>query len=160
MEDNHKPSEDPDYRPNVGIMLVNNRHRILAGEAFHYPGRWMMPQGGIDGGETPLEAMKRELVEETGIAYDEVCLLRENPGWLGYLFRKPMIKDGKRYIGQRQKWFLLAYDGPLPDAETTTDREFFCFNWVEPEWLVENTTRFKTGVYETVISNFRDYFPG
>ncbi len=152
-------TEDPKYRPNVGIMLVNKQHHILAGEAIHYSGEWMMPQGGIDPGETPQQAMERELVEETGISYNQVDLIIENPGWLSYLFRKPLLKDGTLYTGQRQKWFLLEYNGATPDAETTLDREFIQFNWVEPEWLMAHTTEFKTDVYQTVFSSFRGLFP-
>ena len=151
--------DDPDYRANVGIMLINNDHQILAGEAIHYPGEWMMPQGGIDTGETPQQAMQRELVEETGIGYDEVVFVKENDDWLSYLFREPLFKDGALYIGQRQKWFLLEYNGPLPDANTTIDREFLQFKWVDAKWLTQHTTRFKTDVYETIISTFEAYFP-
>jgi putative (di)nucleoside polyphosphate hydrolase len=151
--------DDPDYRANVGIMLVNKNHQILAGEAIHYPGEWMMPQGGIDAGETPQQAMQRELVEETGITFGEVTFIKENDDWLSYLFREPLFKDGALYIGQRQKWFLLEYNGPLPDAETTIDREFLQFKWVDAEWLTQHTTRFKTDVYQTIISTFEEYFP-
>ena len=151
--------DDPDYRANVGIMLVNKNHQILAGEAIHYPGEWMMPQGGIDAGETPQQAMQRELVEETGITYDEVAFIRENGDWLSYLFREPLFKDGALYIGQRQKWFLLEYNGPLPDAETTIDQEFLQFKWANAEWLIQHTTRFKTDVYRTIISTFEESFP-
>ena len=38
--------DDSLFRANVGIMLVNSEHQIMAGEAYHYPGEWMMPQGG------------------------------------------------------------------------------------------------------------------
>lgn len=151
--------DDPDYRANVGIMLVNKNHQILAGEAIHYPREWMMPQGGIDAGETPQQAMQRELVEETSITCDEVTFIRENDDWLSYRFREPLFKDGALYIGQRQKWFLLEYNGPLPDAKTTIDQEFLQFRWVDTEWLIQHTTRFKTDVYRTIISTFKECFP-
>lgn len=141
------------------MMLVNNQHKILAGEAIHYPGEWMMPQGGIDQGETPQQAMQRELVEETSIGYDDVRLLEENGEWLSYLFREPLIKDGRLYIGQRQKWFLLEYNGPIPDAKTTRDREFIRFDWVEPEWLIAHTTKFKIDVYKSLFSRFKKNLP-
>ena len=68
--------DDPDYRANVGIMLINRNHQVIAGEALHYANEWMMPQGGIDAGESPLQAMKRELVEETSIQFEQVRLLQ------------------------------------------------------------------------------------
>ena len=145
---------DPNYRPNVGIMITNQGRQVLAGEAFHYPGEWMMPQGGIDVEESPFQAMQRELVEETSIIFDNTRLIREHDEWLSYLFRQPLEKEGKVYIGQRQKWFLLEYDGPLPDATQTLDKEFTRFNWVEPAWLMEHTTKFKVDLYNEIFTAF------
>lgn len=147
------------YRPNVGIMLIDKNHRIIAGEVIHSTNEWMMPQGGIDFGETPLQAMQRELVEETGIRFEETRLITEHPEWLNYHFRKPLEKDGVVFTGQRQKWFLLEYNGPPPDAAKTKDREFQHFKWVNPDWLMERTTQFKIGVYRNIFTAFRHYFP-
>lgn len=147
------------FRANVGIMIVNRRHQILAGDALHYPGEWMMPQGGIDTEETARQALRRELDEETGLSLEQVRLLRENGDWLQYLLRQPQYKDGVFYVGQRQKWFLLEYNGPLPDPANVKEREFSCFGWVEPEWLVEQIPDFKKALYRTVVNSFRPYFP-
>ena len=146
--------DDPNYRPNVGIMLINQGRQIMAGETLHYPGEWMMPQGGIDAGESPFQAMQRELMEETSIDYGNTRLIREHDEWISYLFRKPLVKEGRVYTGQRQKWFLLEYEGPLPDATQTQDREFIRFDWVEPTWLIERTTKFKIGLYRKIFTAF------
>ena len=122
----HNIVNDPNYRPNVGIMIINQGRQVLAGEAWHYPGEWMMPQGGIDVEESPFQAMQRQ----------------------------PLEKEGRVYIGQRQKWFLLEYDGPLPDATQTLDKEFTRFNWVEPIWLMEHTTKFKVDLYKEIFTAF------
>ena len=58
------------------------------------------------------------------------------------------------YIGQSQKWFLLEYNGPAPDAQTMIDREFSLFEWVEIDWLIEQTTKFKKDVYRTIFDTF------
>jgi putative (di)nucleoside polyphosphate hydrolase len=146
--------DDPRYRPNVGIMLINPVRQIMAGETLYYPGEWMMPQGGIDVGESPFQAMQRELMEETGIDYGNTRLIREHDEWLSYLLRQPLVKEGRVYTGQRQKWFLLEYAGPLPDATQTQDREFIRFDWVEPAWLIEHTTKFKISLYREIFTAF------
>ncbi len=151
--------DDPAYRPNVGVMLINRNHQVIAGEAVHYAGEWMMPQGGIDTGETPLQAMQRELVEETSIQFEATRLIAEYPEWLSYHFRKPLEKDGGVYIGQRQKWFLLEYNGAAPDATQARDREFRQFSWVEPSWLLARTTTFKINVYKKIFAAFKHFFP-
>lgn len=140
-------------------MIVNNDRLILAGDAFHYPGEWMMPQGGIDHKETPDQALARELFEETGLSMDQVRLIHEHQEWIKYLFRKPQYKDDIFYVGQRQKWFLLEYNGPLPDADKVKEQEFSRFDWVEPEWLVAQIPAFKKEVYETVVTVFTPWFP-
>jgi len=147
------------YRLNVGIMIVNRDQKILAGDAFHYPGEWMMPQGGIDNAESAHEAMQRELYEETGLQTQQVRLIREHDAWLQYLFRKPQYKGGILYIGQRQKWFLLEYNGPLPDAENVKEQEFLRFDWVDAAWLVKQIPPFKTEVYRTIVTAFSPFFP-
>ena len=152
-------AEAQNFRANVGIMIVNRERRILAGDALLTPGEWMMPQGGIVEGESTLDALRRELLEETGLTFEQVRLVREHDDWLQYRLRKPQYVDGVFYVGQRQKWFLLEYNGPLPDADTVQEREFHCFGWVDPEWLVEQIPVFKKDVYRTVVSAFRPYFP-
>ena len=147
------------YRLNVGIMIVNREHKILAGDAIHYPGEWMMPQGGIDCAESALDAMQRELYEETGLQNQQVQLIRQHDEWLQYLFRKPQYKDGVLYIGQRQKWFLLEYNGRLPDAENVIEQEFSRFDWVDADWLVEQIPPFKKQVYRTIVTSFSPFFP-
>jgi putative (di)nucleoside polyphosphate hydrolase len=146
--------DDTRYRANVGIMIVNPSRQVLAGEARHYRGEWIMPQGGIDGSETPFEAMQRELYEETTLEFVNTKLLMEHAEWIGYRTRNLIQKEGKTYIGQRQKWFLLEYEGPLPDAEHASDREFLRFDWVDPPWLVDNTARFKQEIYRRLFSDF------
>jgi putative (di)nucleoside polyphosphate hydrolase len=147
------------YRPNVGIMIINRDHKILAGEAFHYPGEWMLPQGGIDESESLLETMQRELLEETGLQIQQLRLIREHDEWLHYLFPKPQYKDGIYYDGQRQKWFLLEYHGPLPDADGQTEQEFSRFDWVSARWLIEQAPPFRRNVYNTIVAAFTPFFP-
>ena len=159
MTSTGEDSGEGSFRRNVGIMVVNRERRILAGDAFYYPGEWMMPQGGIDAEESSHEAMQRELLEETGLQFSQVRLIREHDSWLQYLFRKPQYKDDIFYIGQRQRWFLLEYNGPLPDAESVREREFLRFDWVDGDWLVEQIPAFKKEVYKEILATFRPLFP-
>ena len=139
-------------RPNVGIMIINREEKILAGEAFYYPDDWMMPQGGIDPGESPYDAMRRELREETGLAFTETEFLKEHTDWFEYLFPKPQFKDDIYYVGQKQKWFLLRYEGDPPDPTRASEREFQSFGWVEPDWLMKHTREFRRPLYQDVFA--------
>jgi ADP-ribose pyrophosphatase len=51
------------------MMAVDTRKRILLVRQYRVPARaylWELPAGKLDAGETPLQAARRELVEETG----------------------------------------------------------------------------------------------
>src|SRR5215470_10923353 len=80
------------YRTNVGIALFDRSGLVLIarrikddGPEIIEPGLdWQMPQGGVDPGEEPYHAARRELLEETGVS--SVDLLAEIPEWLSYDF--------------------------------------------------------------------------
>ena len=61
------------YRPCAGVVLINDAGLVFAGLRIDTTAEaWQMPQGGIDKGETPVEAAIRELGEETGLPPDAV----------------------------------------------------------------------------------------
>lgn len=51
-----------------GIVLNTNTNQILL---VNYAELFMLPGGKVDAGETDYEALKREIVEESGIDFDE-----------------------------------------------------------------------------------------
>src|ERR687889_2937228 len=105
------------YRPNVGIVLVNTRNEVFWGKRVNQHA-WQFPQGGIKHGETPLQAMYRELEEEIGLQRGHVRILGRTREWLRYEVqekwarsqREPRdagsaAKPGACYRGQKQIWF-------------------------------------------------------
>ena len=61
---------EPGYRLNVGIIVINDNGKLLLCKRKKIDS-WQFPQGGIDFGESPLKAAKRELYEEVGIKKKE-----------------------------------------------------------------------------------------
>lgn len=66
------------YRPNVAGMMVRQDGKLLICERSGQKGAWQFPQGGIDPGETALEAVRREIGEEVGFCRPSMILW--NPG--------------------------------------------------------------------------------
>jgi putative (di)nucleoside polyphosphate hydrolase len=140
---------DPDgYRPNVGIILMRPDGQVFWARRARRDG-WQFPQGGMHSDETPLEAMYRELDEETGLGPDHVDVLGSTRGWLRYRLPSHAMRQGGPCIGQKQVWFLLRFNGE--DADVRLDRqprpEFDQWRWVDFWYPLEHVVRFKRGVY-------------
>ena len=116
-------SNPKDYRPNVGMMIINQKKEIFVGKRIDHPSNfWQMPQGGIDAQEIPSIAALREMEEEVGIKKNKVDLLTESKDWYYYSIPSDLAKTlwkGK-YKGQRQKWFLYKFKGTDKDVNIHT----------------------------------------
>jgi putative (di)nucleoside polyphosphate hydrolase len=151
-------SSDLPYRPCVGIMLLNREGKVFVGKRIDQTVEgWQMPQGGIDKGETPIQAALRELLEETGT--DKAEIIAEMDDWLTYELPKHLIGvafHGK-YKGQKQKWFALRFTGEDADINLTAhEPEFSSFQWVEMDRLAALIVPFKRDTYKAVIAAFQN----
>ena len=155
-----RPGDGPPvgYRPNVGLVLIAPDRRLFVGRRIGGADEnWQMPQGGVDRGETPLEAACRELWEEVGTS--RALLLRQTAGWLAYDVPEALRpKHWKgRWKGQAQRWFALAFTGTDGDIDLAAhDREFDAWDWLTAAELLDRIVPFKRPVYETVLGEFRD----
>jgi len=145
------------YRPNVGLMLIGPGKRVFVGRRFNQPDAWQMPQGGVDTGESPVEAAARELGEEIGTT--QALLLRESRDWVTYdvpTAMQPAHWKG-RWRGQAQKWFALAFTGQDSDIDLAAhDQEFDAWRWAPANELLGTIVPWKRPVYEVVLKEFSD----
>jgi len=144
------------YRRGVGILLLNRAGQVFVAQRIDTPGAWQMPQGGIDGGESPREAAVRELEEETSICGARP--LAESRDWIRYdlpLDLVPRVWRGE-YRGQEQKWFAMAFEGAESDIDIATEHpEFDAWRWVCLADLPRLIVDFKRPLYEAVVAEFR-----
>lgn len=146
---------DPDgYRPNVGIILMHDDGRVFWARRTSRDG-WQFPQGGMNSDETPIEAMYRELHEETGLFPEHVEVLGATPGWLRYRLPRRFVRNGQRpvCIGQKQVWFLLrlVVDEQAVRLDATDRPEFDLWRWVDFWYPLEHVVVFKRQVYERAL---------
>jgi putative (di)nucleoside polyphosphate hydrolase len=145
------------YRMGVGVMLLNARGQVLIGRRADVEGgAWQMPQGGIEKGEAPRVAVRRELTEEIGT--DNAAFIAESPHWRQYDLPPALVGRawGGRYVGQRLKWFLMRFNGRDEDISVETrNPEFSGWIWVPPDHVSDLVVAFKRPMYEAVLAEFR-----
>src|SRR5690606_8611197 len=147
-------------RPNVGIVLMQQDGRVFWASRVRRDG-WQFPQGGMNSDETPLEAMYRELREETGLLAEHVEVLGATPGWLRYRLPPRAVRRNDRLVCIRQKqvWFLLQMKGQESDLrlDLTDKPEFDQWRWVDFWYPVEHVVVFKRGVYARALGHLAPY---
>ena len=153
------------YRPNVGIVLLNGSNEVFWGKRVGQHS-WQFPQGGIQHGESPEEAMYRELHEEVGLLPEHVQIIGRTRDWLRYdvpeeFLRRQTASRMQRasYRGQKQIWFLLRLTGQDSDIHlrATEHPEFDAWRW-HPYWIeLDSVVDFKREVYELALSELARY---
>ena len=140
-------------RKGVGIIVLNKNNHVFVGKRKDNPtDKWQMPQGGIDAGENYIDAMKRELKEETGI--ENIKIIKEIEKIYQYELPEDLVGiiwKGK-YRGQKQKWFITRFLGEEKEINLNTKHaEFIDWKWIEPKFLPEVIVNFKKDLYLNLL---------
>ena len=142
------------YRANIGIVITNEKKQILLAKRYKQDA-WQLPQGGIDKGETELDALYRELEEEVGLAPEQVSLVAKTPKWLRYELPMSHIRRKQKptCIGQKQVWYLLKLVSNDTDISLNLHNkvEFDDWKWVDYWSPVDEVINFKKEVYEDML---------
>ena len=153
------------YRPNVGMILANHRNDVFWAKRVHQHA-WQFPQGGIKQGETPLQAMYRELEEEIGLHSRHVRVLGRTREWMRYEVPEKWLRRAREgagepgaapargaYRGQKQIWFLLRMTGRDCDVKLRASGhpEFDAWRWHDYWVPLEHVIDFKREVYRQAL---------
>ena len=144
-------------RLGVGIILLNKENKVFVGKRKDNPtDTWQMPQGGVDEGENFVDAMKRELNEETSIK--NIKIIKELQELT--IYELPRYLVGKiwkgKYKGQKQKWFIVRFLGKDNEIDINTQRpEFIEWRWLNIDNLPEVIVPFKKKVYEELLPKIK-----
>lgn len=149
------------YRLNVGLIIANENGELLLCKRKGM-NSWQFPQGGIDFGESPIKAAKRELFEEVGISSKSVTLIESLDDWLKYEIPKKSRRRNfldRKFKGQKQKWFLFKLKKNVEVTfENDPDNEFDDFKWVSYWYPLNVIISFKEKVYREALNKLKYSF--
>ena len=144
------------YRQNAALILERKDRKILICERLDCKDAWQFPQGGVDEGENPMDALYREVKEEIGLHRKYYKVLDYREGYR-YKFDQRHSKS-KYYLGQEQTYFRCRFSGKNKNIDLNTKKpEFANFSWILPEkFNLEWVPDFKRRVYIEVFFDFYD----
>jgi putative (di)nucleoside polyphosphate hydrolase len=147
------------FRANVGIVLMRGNGEVFLGRRMGGRG-WQFPQGGVRDGETPEDAVLRELHEEVGLESSEIEIAGSTTSWLRYRLPQRYVRRHRSplCIGQKQRWFLLRLRGEDSqfDLAKTTEPEFDAWRWVDYWQPVREVIYFKRPVYARALTELAE----
>lgn len=144
------------YRKNVAAVIVNdNGEFLLIRRPDTREEHWQFPQGGVDSGETPEQAVLREVREETGIS-NNIRILGKHPCKNTYAFPAAWHRQMNSYKGQTQSIFYLKFTGD--DRQIALDpHEAEDYEWVAVSDVVGQAHPKRKRMAKMVVEGYQHY---
>lgn len=134
-------SENMTLIPAAGGLVENENGEFLFIKRL---GRWDLPKGKIEAGESTKEAARREVEEECGV--NELRIVKSLPSTF-HLYRSPFIKKENNWVLKETFWFKMNYSGTgrlIPQIKEQIE---------EARWFAKSEFAV---IFENTYGNIRD----
>ena len=113
--------------PATGALVLNEDDEIFLMKSPKWDGKWLVPGGKIEKGDSMKETVRKEVKEETGLEVSDIELLN--------------VKDGgnPEEFNRETHFIFLNFTCRAEDQEVELDqREAVDYKWIDPEKAVES----------------------
>ena len=143
-------------RPNVCMLVYNQKRQLFMGERHGKPNHWQFPQGGVEQGASLRQTVVRELKEELGIPRRAIGVITRLQATHEYIWKKvPAYAKGK-WDGQSQTFWLVEFIGGDDDIclDASDDPEFDSWQWCSVATVRRIAARERRAGYEGALQEF------
>lgn len=149
----------PYFRVGVGAILYNDNNEILCFARTDKPTVWQFPQGGVDVAESFMDALWREVFEETTITKDMIETVTPYPEWTLYEYPEKLREETRNVFDQVHRWYFLKLkDDYQPDLDKAIDKEFSTWQTMSmSDFLDLPSHDFKLPVYKQLANFFQKH---